>query len=177
MIEINVKKFNALPLSKQIEYTTVLQHLNAKEIYKIKLENLSYFDVRTITKEMTKDAPNVELIFTKSLGITQDEFFSLPIQYFFQIKKYIEKFFVSLTESENNLLNEVSADAGLWELAGGKDLNVFSDILPLSQLAKVYGGYPYEYGEKSYLEILFLLRMNNKQGKVESEYQKLLNKK
>lgn len=177
MISINVKQFEALPLSSQVEYITVLQHLNAKEIYKVKIEELSYFDVRTLTKEMSKDKPDLKFIFTKSLGITEDEYFLTPIQNFFQIKKYIENFFVSLSKGEANLLNEVSADAGLWDMAGGGELNQFADILPLSQLSKVYGGYPYDYGNKSYLEIIYLLRMNNKQSKVEAEYQKLLSKK
>lgn len=176
MKQINVKEFLKLPISKQIEYTSVLQHQKEKAIYPVKITELSYNDIKIIFKELSKDAPNLELIFTKSLGMTADDFFSLPIQNYFVIKKYIETFFVSLKNKEIQLLQSVNADIGMWEIAGGNELNEFSDVLPLSQLAKIYGGYPFEYGEKSYIEIIYLLRMNNKQSKIENEYQKLISK-
>jgi hypothetical protein len=75
------------------------------------------------------------------------------------------------------LLQTISEDIGIWEMAGGDSLNEFGDVLPLSQLAKIYGGYPFDYGEKKYIEIIYLLRMNNVQSKVEAEYQKLKSKK
>jgi hypothetical protein len=73
-------------------------------------------------------------------------------------------------------LQSVSADAGIWEAAGGNQLNEFSDVLPLSQLAKIYGGYPFDFGEKKYVEIIYLLRMNNLQNQIEAEFQKLKTK-
>ena len=177
MKQINVSQFLKLPISKQIEYTSVLQHLKGKPIYKVKISELSYNEVKICFKELQKEVPNVELIFTTALKISKEEFFLLSIQNYFQIKKYIESFFVSLKQNEITLLQSVNADVGMWEMAGGNELNEFADVLPLSQLAKIYGGYPFEYGEKSYVEIIYLLRMNNKQGQVETEYQKLTAKK
>jgi hypothetical protein len=80
-----------------------------------------------------------------------------------------------LHKKESDLLNSISADIGIWQQAGGDSLNEFSDVLPLSQLAKIYGGYPFDYGQKKYVEIVYLLRMNNVQSQVENEYQKLKN--
>lgn len=177
MKQINVSQFLKLPLSEQIRYTTVLQHVKGKALYPVKIAELSYNDVKIVFKELSKDAPNLELIFTKSLGISKEDFYLLPIQNYFIIKKYIENFFVSLRQNEITLLQSVNADVGMWEIAGGNELNEFADVLPLSQLAKIYGGYPFEYGEKNYIEIIYLLRMNNKQSQVENEYQKLISKK
>lgn len=176
MKQINVAQFLKLPISEQIKYTSVLQHVKGKPIYNVKIAELSYNDVKMCFKEFGKDAPDIEMIFTKSLKISKEEFFLLSIQNYFQIKKYIETFFVSLKSNEIKLLQSVSADMGMWEMAGGNDLNEFADILPLSQLAKIYGGYPFDYAEKSYIEIIYLLRMNNKQGQIENEYQKLISK-
>lgn len=177
MKQVSVSQFLKLPISKQIEYTTILQHVKGKPIHIVKIAELSYNEVKIVFKELTKENPNTELIFTTALKISKEEFLSLSIQNYFQIKKYIETFFVSLKTNEITLLQSVNADVGMWEIAGGNELNEFADVLPLSQLAKIYGGYPFEYGDKSYVEIIYLLRMNNKQGQVEQEYQKLISKK
>lgn len=177
MKQITVAQFLKLPISEQIQYTTILQHVKGKPIHTVKIAELSYNDVKIVFKELSKDAPNIELIFETALKISKEEFLLLSIQNYFQIKKYIESFFVSLKTNEINLLQSVNADVGMWEMAGGNELNEFADILPLSQLAKIYSGYPFEYAEKNYIEIIYLLRMNNKQGQVENEYQKLISKK
>lgn len=177
MKQISVAQFLKLPISKQIEYTTILQHVKGKPIHSVKIAELSYNEVKIVFKELTKENPNIESIFTTTLKISKEEFLKLSIQNYFQIKKYIETFFVSLKQNEITLLQSVNADGAMWEMAGGNELNEFADVLPLSQLAKIYGGYPFEYGNKNYIEIIYLLRMNNKQGQVEQEYQKLISKK
>lgn len=173
MKQINVKEFLKLQISQQILYTSVLECVKPKALLNVKISELSYNTVKTLFKELTKDVPNLEMIFTEALKITKDDYYHLPIQNFFILKKYIESFFVSLRQNEVKLLESISADGGLWESAGGNELNEFADVLPLSQLAKIYGGYPFELGEKNYVEIIYLLRMNNKQGQVEAEYSKL----
>lgn len=173
MKNVTLKEFYKLPLSKQIEYTTVLQHLKPKEHLKINLSVLTYNEVKSIFKQLRNRNPDIELIFKTAFKISKTEFFNISIQKYFEIKKYLEDFFVNLANNEVKLLESINADAGLWEVAGGQKLNEFSDIIPLSQLAKIYGGYPFEYGEKSYLEIIYLLRMNNVQGQVENEFNKL----
>ena len=176
MKQISLKEFLELPISKQIEYTLLLDAQNPKELIKVKIEQLSYNEVKQCFKELKKANSNIEFIFTTALKISKEEYLNLPIQNYFQIKKYIEKYFISLYENEIKLLQSIDADAGLWELAGGNELNEFSDVLPLSQLAKIYGGYPFDLGEKNYIEIVYLLRMNQKQSKVDNEYQILKSK-
>ncbi len=173
MKQINVREFLKLPISQQIMYTSLLECVKPKPLLSVKISELSYNTVKTLFKELTKDVPNLEMIFTEAFKITKEDYLNLPIQNFFILKKYIDTFFVSLRENEVKLLQSVSADSGLWETAGGRELDEFSDVLPLSQLAKIYGGYPFELGEKNYVEIIYLLRMNNKQGQVQNEFDTL----
>ena len=174
MKQINVKEFLKLPISEQIAYTSVLENIKPKELLSVKISELSYNDVKQIFKQLSKLNCDIEFVFSTALKISKEDFLLLPIQNYFQIKKYIETFFVSLKQNEITLLQSVDANVGMWEMAGGNELNEFSDVLPLSQLAKIYGGYPFKYGEKNYIEIIYLLRMNNKQSQVENEYQKLI---
>jgi ubiquitin len=174
MKQINVSEFLKLNIAEQIAYTSVLEHLKSKELLSVKISELTYNEVKQIFKQLSKPNCDIEFVFTTALKIIKEDFFMLPIQNYFQIKKYIETFFVSLKQNEITLLQSIDANIGLWEIAGGNELNEFADVLPLSQLAKIYGGYPFEYGEKNYIEIIYLLRMNNKQSQVENEYQKLI---
>ena len=176
MKQITVKEYLSLSKDSQFQYDVLLENVKPKEIIKANIDNLTYNDVKVFFKQLSKNEVDVKELFTKSLSISEEDFFSLPIQKYFQIKKYLIKFYISLHEREMKLLSSVNADTGLWEMAGGSKLNEFSDVLALSQLSKIYGGYPFDYGEKKYIEILYLLRMNNVQSQVETEYQKLKNK-
>lgn len=179
MKQINVLEFTELTLDKQLPYITLFTSLKEKQSLKININDLSYNEVRNIFKRLATatEVKDVLWIFETALKITQAEFYSLPLQKYFQLKKYISNFFVNLQKKEVQLLQSINEDAGLWDMAGGERLNEFADIIPLSQLAKIYGGYPFDYGTRKYVEIIYLLRMNNVQGQVEIEYQKLKNKK
>jgi len=177
MKQINLKEYLSLPLSEQIIYASLLTQQRPFEAIKIKINELTYNEVKQCFKELKKDNCNIELIFTMSLKITSDEYFSLPIQKYFQLKKFIDNFFISLYQREIDLLNSINEDAELWSIAGGDELNEYADVLPISQLAKIYGGYPFDLVNRNYIEIIYLLRMNNKQGQVENEFNKLKAKK
>jgi hypothetical protein len=179
MKQITVREYIELSPEKQLPYTTLFTSLKEKPLLKIKINELSYNEVRSLFKKLSvsSEIEDVKYIFVNALKIDELEFYLLPLQNFFQIKKYISNYFVNLQKKEVQLLQSVNEDTGVWDMAGGERLNEFSDILPLSQLAKIYGGYPFDYGTKKYVEIIYLLRMNNVQGQVEAEYQKLKNKK
>lgn len=179
MKQITVKEYINLTPDKQLPYITLFTSLKEKALLKIKINELSYNEVRNIFKKLSisSEVEDVKTIFINALKIDELQFYELPLQNFFQIKKYISNYFVNLQKKEVLLLQSVNEDTGLWDMAGGERLNEFSDILPLSQLAKIYGGYPFDYGTKKYVEIIYLLRMNNIQGQVENEYQKLKSKK
>jgi hypothetical protein len=179
MKQITVKEYTELSPEKQLPYITLFTSLKGKELLTIKINELSYNEVRTIFKRLSSssEVEDIKTIFVDALKIEEFQFYCLPLQNFFQIKKYISNYFVNLQRKESQLLQSVNEDTAVWEMAGGERLNEFSDILPLSQLAKIYGGYPFDYGTKKYIEIIYLLRMNNVQGQVEKEYQTLKSKK
>jgi hypothetical protein len=177
MKKITVGEYLRLPISQQIEYSSVLSHQASKELLKLNYSTLTYKEVKTCFKELKKDNPDIMKLFFICFDIDEKDFLSIPIHNYFQIKKYIEEKFIFLYEREIELLKSVDANAGMWDIAGGSELDEFYYELPLSQLGKVYGQYPYDLAEKSYLEIIRLLRMNNKQSRVESEYSKLMSKK
>lgn len=179
MKQITVREYTDLAPDKQLPYITLFTSLKEKPLLKIKINELSYNEVRSLFKKLSvsSEIEDVKYIFVNALKIDELEFYSLPLQNFFQIKKYISNYFVNLQKKETQLLQSVNEDTGVWDMAGGERLNEFADILPLSQLAKIYGGYPFDYGTKKYIEIIYLLRMNNVQGQVEKEYQKLKSKK
>lgn len=179
MKQITVQEFTQLAPDKQLPYITLFTSLKQKDYLKIKINELTYNEVRNIFKKLatSTDIEHVKDIFQIAFKIEEFEFYSLPLQNFFQIKKYMSNYFVNLQKKEVQLLQSVNEDTGVWDMAGGERLNEFADILPLSQLSKIYGGYPFDYGTKKYVEIIYLLRMNNVQGQVEAEYQKLKSKK
>lgn len=179
MKQITVAQYLKLTPEQRLQYDVLLPSLKAKELIKIDINNLTYNEVKSIFKLINnpKDFSDVQKVFEYACKIKPFEFQNIPITDFFQIKKYISDYFVILHKKESDLLNSISADIGVWEMAGGERLNEFSDVLPLSQLAKIYGGYPFDYGNKKYVEIIYLLRMNKVQGEVENEYQKLTMKK
>lgn len=179
MKQLSVKEYLELSEEKKVPYLALMTHLKPKDHYKIQLDDLTYNEVKGLFKKLqnAKDELDVKDIFVMAFKITENEFLSLTIQKFFQIKNYLSNYFVFLHKREFELLQSVSADSAIWEMAGGKTLEEFSDVLPLSQLAKIYGGYPFDWGEKKYIEIIYLLRMNNKQSQVENEFNRLKNKK
>lgn len=179
MKQINVLEFTKLTPDKQLPYVALFNSLKEKEHLKVNINELSYNDVRNLFKRLSSatEVKDVEWIFITAFNISENHFYNLPLQKYFQLKKYLSNYFINLQKKEIQLLQSINEDAGIWSMAGGERLNEFADVLPLSQLAKIYGGYPFDYGTKKYVEIIYLLRMNNVQGQVESEYQKLKSKK
>lgn len=169
--------FLKLSESERQIYYSVLKHLKPKEVYKIKIETLTYTEVKQIYKELTSNEPNIEYIFCTCLRFTKKTFLNIKIDIFFQQKAFIETFFINLYRNELKLLQSAGVDVGDWQSAGGEKLNKYSDVLALSQLAKIYGGYPLDYGNKPYQEIIYLLAMNKAQSEVEYNYQKKKMKK
>jgi hypothetical protein len=176
--QITVKEYISLSDDKKLPYVALLTSVKAKDWFKVDINNLTYNQVRNLFKKLSKSESEEDIkeIFILAFGIDEEKLYSLPIQKYFQLKKYISDYFVFLQDKEQKLLQSVSADAGIWEAAGGNQLNEFSDVLPLSQLAKIYGGYPFDFGENKYVEIIYLLRMNNLQNQIEAEFQKLKTK-
>ncbi len=172
MKRIILKTFLGLPENERQIYYAVLTHLKPKEVYKIQADSLTYNEVKLIYKELQSKKPNIEYIFCTCLKINTKTFLNIKIDIFFQQKAFIEKYFITLYTNELKLLSSAGVDVEKWRMAGGDKLNKYSDVLALSQLAKMYGGYPFDWGSKPYKEIIYLLTINKVQGEVEYNYQK-----
>ena len=106
-------------------------------------------------------------MFTTCFNITEEQFYNGKILDFFSAKKYVVKYFQDLLQKESKLLSSISIDSAKWIAAGGDKLNRFSDILPINQLGKIYGIYPFELGNYKYFEIITLLTIEKEQNEIE----------
>jgi len=115
-------------------------------------------------------------IFEICFDVDADVFWKAQITEFYAAKKYLLRAFQSAMETEGKLLAGKSTDAHLWDMAGADRLKPYNDTLPLAQLGKQFGQYPFDLGRKPYSEIINLLAQLKIQNEVESEYQKLKTK-
>lgn len=145
-----------------VQYSFILDSLNPKDHLHFDLNKLTYNDVIKCNRLLSnpKGINDVRDLFKIAYKITNDKFFSMPIINFFQTKKFLIEKFVYLRDNEAKLLSSSDADSLYFDAAGGKRLNDYGDVLPLDKLAKIYGGYPMDYGDKKYVEIIYLLKMN-----------------
>lgn len=175
MKEITVKQFYKLSDKRKLPYITLLDSVKAKEILVFNIDSLSWDDVKGVNKKLQKafSFEDVYEVFNIVFKISKEDYSNLSIIKYFQIKKFLQEKFIYLHKNEASLLSSNNNDAGLWEIAGGRRLDYFADNLPLSQLAKIYGGYPFDYGKKPYNEIVYLLKMNKEQNEVENAFQEL----
>jgi hypothetical protein len=173
MRNITIKQY--LTDESYVQYSTLLDSLNPKDHLYFNLDKLTYNDVIQCNRILTKGTTikDVKNLFKTAYNITDDKFFSIPIINFYQSKKFLIEKFVSLRENEAKLLSSSDVDAMYFDAAGGKRLNDFSDVLPLDKLAKIYGGYPTDYGKKKYVEIIYLLRMNQVMHQVDKKFNEL----
>ena len=172
MENITVKEYIELTESERFKFDFIYGHINEYKKQLINIEPMTYNDVKIILKEVLNQHPDIEKLFNMVFKTKKEKLLKMPLHIYFGKKKYIASFFISLLNNESKLLRSINVEEGKWLKAGGERLNEFSDVLPLSQLAKIYGGYPLDYGNKPYLEIIYLLRMNSVQNQVENEYQK-----
>ena len=194
MNRITVKEYSLLKDTSI--YDAVLPFLKPKNKLsngKIDFNRLSYSDVRRClmlikgmdTWEKQKD------LFCLAYGISEEDtrvshtvlsdkiingFWNCEIDEFFSAQNYLLKSFKDLLEREKKLLQSISVNSGIWEQAGGKRLDKFSNIMPLVQLGEIYSIYPYDLQHKPYNEILTLLVCHKEKNEVNYEYEKLRSK-
>lgn len=92
---------------------------------------------------------------------------------YFSARKFMLAEFERIIITENKLLATQSTDSHLWEMAGADKLKPYSDTLPLLQLGRLLGQYPFDLGRKPYSEIFNLLAQTKTQNEVEAAYRKL----
>lgn len=189
----NISILEYSKLLDSTEYDLVLKHLTPKNSFaggQIDFNKLSYKDVKSCIHLMTKaiDWDSTKELFCIAFGIEEDDkreedtfvfdkitkgFWNSSIIDYYAAQNYIVKTFKELQEKETKLLQSISADSGLWELAGGAKLNKFSNIMPLIQLGEIYSIYPYDLQEKPYNEILLLLVAHKEKNEVQNKYNEL----
>jgi len=179
MRNITVKQYAKKP---DIRYASLLSSMKPKNLFAGKVSKiglLPYLDViHWYTKLGTiKDFDGMLELFTFIFDISDDDFWNENVVNYFAAKNFIEKDFKQRQEKEAKLLNSSGGDALKWKAAGGESLRNYSPVMPLDDLCKRYGGYPFDRGKKPYNEVLYLLTMITRKERVLANYQKLMNEK
>lgn len=133
----------------------------------VDINQLTYSEVKSVIRYLDRIS---KLNILKSIDLGKDvietcfkvdslAFNSALITDYISTMKYLELFFIDIQKKESALLSSFNADTVKWLNAGGDKLDVHSDVLPLVQLGKIYGQYPYELQQRKYVEILKLLKI------------------
>lgn len=174
---MRIQQYIQLP-DKQRAELFALDSLEPKNLFLKKgsdIGSLTYDQVKSVIRRLSQ-GDSLEVysdVFQTVFGITQEEFFKGDIVEFYSAKNFVVQAFQKILDNEKKLTSGVEVDSALWEQAGGRSLSVFSDIIPLNQLAKVYGLYPIDLKDRKYSEIFTLLLLEKTQAQVESNYNKL----
>ncbi|AXG73952.1 hypothetical protein DVK85_06715 [Flavobacterium arcticum] len=120
-----------------------------------------------------KDWAGIYQLFNICYDVTEKEFWRASITEYFSARKFILKELERVVFTENKVMSSQSTDSHLWKLAGAEKLNTYNDTLPLVQLGKLLGQYPFDLGRKPYGEIFSLLAQTKLQNEVEADYRKL----
>lgn len=147
---------------------------------KVNINELTYSEVKSVIRYLSKIS-GLSLIKSIKLGkdvfetcykVDSLAFDNALITDYIQALKYLDVFFKSIIEKEQKLLSSYSEDTVKWMNAGGDRLDKHSELLPLVQLGKIFGQYPFELGDKRYVEILKLTRIEMDLRQVENKMSK-----
>lgn len=176
MKNITIKQYAALP--DTIIYDTILEHLNPKNTFcknSMNISAMSYANVKYCIRLLAKinDWQSIAQLFEICFATPEKTFWRARITEYFAARKHLISQFERIISTENKLLSTQSTDGHLWQMAGADKLQPYSDTLPLVQLGKLLGQYPFDLGRKPYGEIFSILAQTKAQNDVELEYQKL----
>jgi len=176
MRNISLKKYATLKDTSQ--YETILTHLNPKNKFgdrTMDINQMPYANVKYCIRLLPKveSWEGVKQLFMICFDVTEDAFWQTQIVDYFAARRFLISEFERVISAENKLLATHSTDSHLWHMAGADKLKPYSDTLPLLQLGKLFGQYPFDLGRKPYSEIFNLLAQTKAQNEVEAEYGKL----
>ena len=179
MKNITLKQY--IRLRDTLHYDLILEHLNPKNSFGGKQMNISampYANVKYCIRLLPKIANwnDVRQLFEICFDIDEKAFWKATITEFFAARKFMVAEFERTIITENKLLTTLSTDSHLWQMAGADKLKPYGDTLPLLQLGKHFGQYPFDLGRKPYGEIFSLLAQTKAQNEVETEYRKFASK-
>lgn len=168
-------------LSDTSEYDAILEHLQPVNSFSGKemdVQGMPYSNVKYCFRLFGKidSWEVVQSLFEIAFDVTEEEFWGVPLSEFFSAKKYLIRAFEAAANAEAKNLSGNPTDEHLWLMAGADRLKPLGDILPLVQLGKQFGQYPFDLGRKPYGEVISLLIASKVQGEVEQEFMKLKTK-
>jgi len=178
--DITIQQFYDAPKQEYHTYLDMLAPASRFNDFETNVKMLPWLSVKTCIRLLSKDMELADMcrLFCICFNIENTaDFYSAPITDYYMVKRYLTIEFENIIKQEAAVLTGPSTDLEIWKMAGSDRLNIFSDTLPLIQLGKAFGQYPYDIGKKPYSEVLGLLVQLKTQGEVESEYQKLMTKK
>lgn len=176
MKNITLKHYTTLP--DTLQYDAILEHLKPQNSFAGKTMNINqmpYSNVKYCIRLLPKvtDWNGIKQLFEICFDINERQFWRASIKEYFAAKKFLIAEFERIIAIESKVLASQSTDGHLWHMAGADKLKPYSDTLPLLQLGKHFGQYPFDLGRKPYGEIFSLLAQTKTQNEVESDYQKL----
>lgn len=174
----NITLYQYTRLPDITPYDSILEHLNPKNSFggsHMDINAMPYANVKYCIRLLPKvnSWQGIQQLFEICYGISEKAFWKARITEYFAAKKFMLAEFERVIATENKLLVTQTTDGHLWQMAGANRLKPYSDTLPLLQLGKLFGQYPFDLGRKPYSEIFSLLAQTKTQNEVENEYRKL----
>lgn len=176
MKNISLRHYAAL--QNPLPYDALLEHLNPNNSFagkQMDSHTMPYANVKYCIRLLPalKDWTGIKTLFEVCYDVDEKTFWNATVVEYFAARKFMLLNFERIILTENKLLNTQTTDTHMWEMAGADKLKPYSDTLPLLQLGKIFGQYPFDLGRKPYGEIFNLLAQTKTQNEVETEYRKL----
>lgn len=176
MKNIRLRQYTAL--QNTFVYDTLLEYLRPKNAFagrQMEINTIPYANIKYCIRQLPKvnSWEGIQQLFEICFGADAKAFNNARITEYFAARKFMVNEFTRIIETESRALASQSTDAHLWKMAGADKLKPYSDTLPLIQLGKLLGQYPFDLGRKPYGEIFSLLVQTKAQNDVEAEYQRL----
>ena len=175
MYNIKVKQY--LKSKKAFVYDSLLDHVKGDNTFngkKVDITQTSFVNVKYCLSLLSNmnDFSKLSEIFNIIFDVSEEDLLNSDVVSYFKARNYIIETFKKIIDNEKRLAQNSSVDLGKWKFAGGDNLNAYSDVLPLDQLAERYSQYPFDLGKKPYSEVFYLMTMTKTLNEVNINYNK-----
>jgi len=172
-------------LAGEFEPSPLLKSMRDKPIFLGKVpsyDNLTYGQAKFIFQLISDNKgviPNEGLaeVFSYVYGVTEDEVLDASLTDVYRALNPVMAVIKSVRDLEIKMLgggDEVKK--ALYKQAAGTLLDGFDYILPLIELGKTYGLYPYDISKKKFTEILVLRAAESRLSQVDKKFTELSTK-
>ena len=176
MKNITLKQYIALKDTSS--YDTIFTFLNPSNSFggcRMDINQMPYANVKYCIRLLPKvnSWESIQQLFEICFDVKGKAFYNTRIADYFAARKFMLAEFERIIIAGNKLLATQATDGHLWHMAGADKLQPYSDTLPLLQLGRLFGQYPFDLGRRPYSEIFNLLAQAKAQNEVEAAYAKL----